>query len=85
MRVSTDPSDPGYEAWQLGISMGGKCHVFLDGVDQGNRVRTADEEQGFVVRDVLSDPNDPTSYVMKGEEWVSERVEGKVLVEWRPR
>jgi hypothetical protein len=41
-----------------------------------------DEEQGFVLRDVLSDQNDPLSYVIEGDEWKRERIEGRVVIKW---
>lgn len=47
LRVSTDPSDPGYKTWT--DTFGGNCNVLFNGVNLGDNVISADEETGEVV------------------------------------
>jgi hypothetical protein len=80
MRISVFKDDRGYEAFQRGLAPR-RCVVWLDGVEQP-LVQTADEEEGFVLRNVLTNPDDPLSYKIANDEYVLERVEGVVKIEF---
>jgi len=94
MQISVFEGEPGYDAFQLGlvgfdeetetIGTPKHCFVYLDGVEQP-LVQRANEEEGWVDRNILTDPDDPLSYKLNEDEseWVLERVHGKVVIEFR--
>lgn len=49
MRYSTDPKDPGYDAWQDAIISGALPAIYLDGVEQSDCVM-ADDATGEIKR-----------------------------------
>jgi hypothetical protein len=77
VRVSTDHNDPGYDAFRKAILDGKSVFVFLDGKDMTGRCRTADDEDGFVVRLAMSDTGDP---LIEGDCFVYETVTGNVEI-----
>jgi hypothetical protein len=78
MRISVFKDDPGHQAWLAGLAPR-RCVVTLDGVEQP-LVQTADEEEGFVLRNILTNPSDPLSFKIVNDEWALERVEGVVKI-----
>lgn len=78
MRISIDSSDPAYRLLDAFIRSGVKVSIFLDGVDQGPSIITADEKAGFISRPVL----DPTGIVMRDENGslIQEHVYGAVQI-----
>ena len=74
MRVSADQTDPGYID---DFEVRRHFKVFLDGVEQKD-VRTADEEEGFVIVLLRRGPKNDF-YAVDGQA-ASERREGKVVI-----
>ena len=65
LRLSSDPSDPGYGQWMVAKANGKNVRVFLDCVEV-RHCTVADESLGYVRRAVLDDdgrvqidPNNP--------------------------
>jgi hypothetical protein len=83
MRISVFFDDPSYQNWYslLNDSVVKECIVTLDGVEQPF-VQTADEELGFVDRNVLTDPNDFLSFKIDPAtgNYELERVQGVVKI-----
>ncbi len=77
LRISTDENDPGYATWAAlprGPEGWPRIKTFLDGIEHGPTIITADEEEGFVYRAVLDadghfqvdpDPNNPDAVWME--------------------
>jgi hypothetical protein len=80
MRISVFEDDPGYLPLLAKIA-GHRCVVTVDGVEQ-THVQTADEEEGFVDRNVLENPDDPNSFKVDYDKhvFVLERVHGVVKI-----
>jgi hypothetical protein len=74
--------DPGYELLQAAFLAGKHCFVFLDGAEVRSCV-TADEEEGFVVADVLDEDGLPQISPVNPEEFWTERRDGSVKIEIR--
>lgn len=78
LRVSFIPGDPGEALVGKAHIDYRKFHVFLDGVEQG-WWHTADEAEGFVLRDVKSPDGQPALNPLT-HEWVRETMYGKVEI-----
>lgn len=82
MRYSADPDDPGFANFEFALKRGEYVHVTLDGVDQ-DHVRTADDDEGFIVRLVLdADGNFQIDPLLRDRVW-AETVHGVVRIEAR--
>jgi hypothetical protein len=78
LRVSFVKGDPGERLVGMAEIDGKRFDVYLDGVLQ-DWWHTADEAEGFVVRDVKSREDQPALNKMTNE-WVQETIHGKVEV-----
>lgn len=82
MRVSVDKNDDGYR-WLAMLRANGKTvHVFLDDVEVHCCI-TADEELGFVERDVLNADGCPQIDPVRQDRWWTEVVKGRVRIDLR--
>lgn len=77
MRLSTDPNDPGYEAWCQARLGGGEIDVYLDDVLQLH-CEMADDETGEVLRAKHDEGGD---FYLEGDEIARETVRGVVRIE----
>lgn len=81
MRVSIIPGDSGYNNYAVAKANCKNVYVYLDGIEQPYCI-TADEEKGFIERDVVDDAGVPRYDEMK-ESFLREAVRGVVRVEMR--
>ena len=83
MRVSCSDKDPGYENYWRHRVNGKTPKVFLDGKEVKQCV-TADEEEGYVLRNLLND--DGEAYLVAHTKEVARAEErGKVEIVWEDR
>lgn len=76
MRLSLDTTDRGYPAWAKAYNAGKTILIKLDGVEQ-KHVHTADEEEGFVLKDRLDQVGTPQH---DGANWMTDLCKGKVEI-----
>lgn len=60
MRISIEPTDPGYAYWQECEERGKLARVYCNGV-QVNAVITVDTDEGFILRDVTDADGNPVT------------------------
>lgn len=75
LRVSSDPSDPGYKTWT--DTFGSACQVIFNGVDLGETAIMADEELGEIIVHMV-DPQG--NYVVENDMFVPVTLHGKVEI-----
>jgi hypothetical protein len=75
MRYSTEPSDPGYEAWCATRKQGKRIRFYLNGKEQ-DHVILADEETGEMVK--LREPLKLGPH----REYVRQTLQGKVTASY---
>lgn len=75
LRVSTDPSDPGYKTWT--DTFGSNCNVIFNDVNLGDNVISADEETGEVV---VFEVDQGGNIVVKDGAGVAVKLHGKVEI-----
>lgn len=81
LRLSSDDDDPGYALWyQLHNIEGKRIKVFLDGKEH-KECTVADEKEGFIVQYRLDNNG---HVIIDGDEFVKERLNGKVRIEISP-
>lgn len=82
MRVSSNPDDIGHRQFMVARENGKTVRAYLDGVEV-QECTVADEERGFVIRNVLDSEGraqiDPSNPEMIWEERVAGRVEIKIV------
>lgn len=82
MRITSNKGDYGYQVFKFAMDCGKSIHIFLNGIEQKG-VSVADEDGGYIIKDVLDkegncqvNPNKPD------EVWV-ETLKGDVKIEIR--